>query len=91
MMHGVSLGFRDLYETFLNELCRPRHGIGFDLDSRDEVCISPAVDLCCSAAELDLHTSLHQVSDKFLVGFPVAMLRSWLYAWSWSVGWPAFV
>src|SRR6516162_9444414 len=20
-----------------------------------------------------------------------AMLRSWLYAWSWSVGWPAFV
>jgi len=19
------------------------------------------------------------------------MLRSWLYAWSWSVGWPAFV
>ena len=69
-MHGVSLGFRDLYETFLNELCQSRHRIGVDLYSGNRVCISPAMDLGCSAAELDLHTSLHQVSDKFLVGIP---------------------
>ena len=61
------LGFRDLYETLLNKLCRPRHGIGVDLDSGNDVCISPTVDLCCSATQFDLHTSLHQVRNERLV------------------------
>src|SRR5215831_9568108 len=61
------LGFRDLYETLLNKLRRPRHGICVDLDSGNEVGVSPAVDLCCSATEFDLHTALHQVCNKFLV------------------------
>jgi hypothetical protein len=26
-----------------------------------------------------------------LYGLPVAILRSWLYAWSCNVTWPAFV
>lgn len=34
------LGFRDLYETLLNKLRRPRDGIGIDLDSGNEVGIS---------------------------------------------------
>jgi len=34
------LGFRDLYETLLNKLRRPRDGIGVDLDSGNEVGIS---------------------------------------------------
>src|SRR5215471_13170677 len=62
-----ALGFRDLYETLLNKLRRPRHGIGVDLYSGNEVCISPTVDLGCSAAELDLHTSFHQVCNQLLV------------------------
>ena len=62
-----TLGFRDLYETLLNKLRRPRHGIGVDLDSGNKVCISPAIDFCCSATEFDPHTALHQVGNKLLV------------------------
>ena len=85
------LGFRDLYQTLLNKLCSPRHRIGVDLYSGNDVCIPPAMDLCCSATEFDLHTSLHQVCNKLLYGLPVAILRSGLYAWSCNVTWPAFV
>src|SRR5215469_7733326 len=61
------LGFRDLYETLLNKLCSPRHRISVDLYSGNDVCISPAMDLCCSATEFGLHTSLHQVCNKLLI------------------------
>src|SRR5215471_10793859 len=60
-------GLGDLYETLLNKLCGPRHGIGVDLDSRNEVGISPTMNLCRSATELDVHTPLHQVRNKLFV------------------------
>src|SRR6516165_11848481 len=76
------LGFRDLYKTLLNKLCRPRHGIGVDLDSGNEACISPTVDLCCSATEFDLSPRSIRSVTTFLCGLLVAILRSGLYAWS---------
>src|SRR5215467_14830883 len=63
-------GLGDLYETLLNKLCGPRHGIGVDLDSGNDVRIPPAVGLCCSATEFDLDAALHQACDQLLIGIP---------------------
>jgi len=63
-------GLGDLYETLLNKLCGPRHGIGVDLNSGNSVRIPPTVGLCCSATEFDLDTVLHQVCDQFSIGIP---------------------
>src|SRR5215471_2006096 len=63
----LSSGLGDLYKPLLNKLCGPRHGIGVYLYSGNEVTIAPAVSPCCSSTELDLHTSVHQITNKFLV------------------------
>jgi len=55
--------FRDFHESLLNELYRPRHGVGVDPDAGKQVGISPTVRLGSRAAELDLHTAFHQASD----------------------------
>ena len=60
--------FRDLYESFLNELRRSRHGIRVDLDSGKQVCVSPLVNFRGRAAQLNLHTAFHLVSDELFVG-----------------------
>ena len=59
--------FRDFHEPFLNELCRPRHGIRVDLDARQQVRIAPPVDFCSCTTQFDLHAALHQIRDKSLV------------------------
>src|SRR5260370_7398840 len=66
-VRAPQLGFRDLYETFLNKRCRSRHGIGVNLDTGNGICISPAVGRRCGATKLDLDAALYQVCDKFLV------------------------
>jgi hypothetical protein len=35
--------FRDFYEPFLNELCRSRHRIRIDLDTGEQIIVSPVV------------------------------------------------
>ena len=72
--------FRDLHESFLNELGRSRHGIRVDLDSGKQVYVSPFVGLRGRTTQLDLHTTLHQVGDKPLVRvagrhIPVGVVR----------------
>src|SRR6202040_2380983 len=66
-VRAAQLGFRDLYETFLNKLCRSRHGIGVNLDPGNGICISPAVGRRGGATKLDLDAALYQVCDKFLI------------------------
>src|SRR6516164_9894433 len=61
-----SLG--DLHESLLDELCRSRHGICIDLYVRQQVLVSPAVDLCSCAAQLHLHPALLQIGNEILVG-----------------------
>src|SRR4030095_16885770 len=60
----VLLTFRDFYAPLLNEMCCSGHGIGVDLDSGNEVCVSPAMNLCRRATEFDLHAALHQVCNE---------------------------
>ena len=72
--------FRDFYKPFLNELRRSGHGIRVDLDTGEQIIVSPVVSFGGRAAQLDLHAALHQVADEFLVGIAGsngAMARSW--------------
>ena len=62
--------FRDLHESFLDELCRSRHGVRIDLDTWKQVGIAPAMNLCSGTAQFNLHATLHQVLDEFLVWIP---------------------
>jgi hypothetical protein len=58
--------FRDFHEPFLNELSRSRHGIRVDFDSGKQVCVTPLVNLCSRATQLNLHSTFHQIGDKLL-------------------------
>jgi len=60
--------FRNLHETFLNELRRSRHGIRVDLDIGKQICISPVVSLRRRATQLYSHAALLQISDELFVG-----------------------
>jgi hypothetical protein len=64
----LSGSFRNLHETFLNELRRSRHGIRVDLDAGKQICVSPVVSLRGRATQLYSHAALLQVSDELFVG-----------------------
>ena len=45
--------FGHLDEALLNELRRPRHGVGIDLDVGEQVGVDPAMRLCRGTAQFD--------------------------------------
>ena len=49
-------------------MCCSRHGIGVDLDSGNEVCISPVMSLGRCSTQFDVHAALHQISNEVPVG-----------------------
>src|SRR6516225_8772558 len=60
--------FRYFHESFLNELCRPCHGVCVDLDAGKQVPVDPSVRLRGRTTQLDLHAAFHLVGDETLVG-----------------------
>ena len=65
---ALSRLFRNLHESLLNELRRPRHGIRVDFDAGEQIGIAPVVSLRGRPAQLDAHTALHRVCHKVLIG-----------------------
>ena len=63
----VLVPFSDFRKSFLSELRHSRHSVCVDLDSGDEVCVTPSVRRSCRTTHLNVHAATHQVSDEILV------------------------
>src|SRR6266403_5781246 len=59
--------FRNFYESFLGELGHSRHRIRVDLDAGKQICVSPLVNCRRRSTQLNLHPTLHQIGNEFLV------------------------
>lgn len=63
--HYPAGSLSDLHETLLDELGCSRHCIRIHLDAGEKVGVSPVVNLCGRATQLDSHTALLQLSNEF--------------------------